>query len=137
MNNQQKKSFYKKKSWRLWLVKKLLRDHIDKEEIYSIISHFFEDDSNVYESDNNINDNDENELLKNILKLNDKTVEDVMVPRAEIVALSNTDSMEKILNTINVETHSRMPVYKNNLDYIVKIFIFFQYDFPACHAILF
>ena len=58
MNNQQKKSFYKKKSWRLWLVKKLLRDHIAKEEIYSIISHFFEDDSNVYESDNkNINDN--------------------------------------------------------------------------------
>ena len=119
MNNQQKKSFYKKKSWRLWLVKKLLRDHIDKEEIYSIISHFFEDDSNVYESDNkNINDNDENELLKNILKLTDITVEDVMVPRAEIVALSNTDSMEKILNTINVETHSRMPVYKNNLDNI-------------------
>ena len=120
MNNQQKKSFYKKKSWRLWLVKKLLRDHIAKEEIYSIISHFFEDDSNVYESDNkNINDNDENELLKNILKLTDITVEDVMVPRAEIVALSNTDSMEKILNTINVETHSRMPVYKNNLDNII------------------
>ena len=123
MIEKQKKSFYKKKGWRLWLVKRLLKDHIDKEEIYSIISHFFENDTNIYDSnDTNINNNDENnenELLKNILKLNDKTVEDVMVPRAEIISISISDSMEKILNTINIETHSRMPVFKNNLDNIM------------------
>ena len=120
MIEEQKKTIDKKKGWRLWLVRKLLKDHIDKEEIYSIISHFFENEMSIYSSkDKNINDSDENELLKNILKLNDKTVEDVMVPRAEIISISISDSMEKILNTINSETHSRMPVFKNNLDNIM------------------
>ena len=120
MIEEQKKSIDKKKGWRLWLVKRLLKDHIDKEEIYSIISHFFENEMTSYSpEEKNINDSDENELLKNILKLNEKTVEDVMVPRAEIISISINDSMEKILNTINIETHSRMPVFKNNLDNIM------------------
>ena len=120
MIEEQRKSIDKKKGWRLWLVKRLLKDHIDKEEIYSIISHFFENEMTSYSSEEkNINDSDENELLKNILKLNDKTVEDVMVPRAEIISISISDSMDKILNTINIETHSRMPVFKNNLDNIM------------------
>ena len=42
-----------------------------------------------------------------------------MVPRAEIISISISDSMKKILNTINSETHSRMPVFKNNLDNIM------------------
>ena len=64
MTKKQKKFFNEKKGWRLWLVKRLLKEHIDKEEIYSIISHFFENDANIYDSnDKNINDNDENELL--------------------------------------------------------------------------
>ena len=42
-----------------------------------------------------------------------------MVPRAEIISISISDSMKKILNTINIETHSRMPVFKNNLDNIM------------------
>ena len=44
-----------------------------------------------------------------------------MVPRAEIISISINDSMEKILNTINIETHSRMPVFKNNLDMTVSV----------------
>ena len=81
MNNTKKEKDIVKMKWRLWLVKKLLKNHIDKEEIYQFITSIFENGDNLDKSnDQMINDSDENELLKNILKLNDKTVENVMVP---------------------------------------------------------
>ena len=111
------KTDIKKKKWRLWLVKKLLKNHIDKEEIYSFISEIFENEESINKLDDQvITDNDENELLRNILQLNEKTVEDVMVPRADIVAISINQSMKEILDTIDYNLHSRMPVYKSNLD---------------------
>ena len=111
------KTDIKKKKWRLWLVKKLLKNHIGKEEIYSFISEIFENEKSINQLDDQmITDNDENELLRNILQLNEKTVEDVMVPRADIVAISIDQSMKEILDTIDYNLHSRMPVYKSNLD---------------------
>ena len=104
----------RKKTWRIWLIEKLFSENIKKEEISSFISQFFEKNNNI-----NNDTNDENELIKNILNLHEKTVEDVMVPRAEIISISKEDSMDKILKTILNETHSRMPVYLNNLDNIL------------------
>ncbi|MBD41930.1 MAG: hypothetical protein CMI92_00580 [Pelagibacteraceae bacterium] len=120
MNNKSIKSEISKSSWRLWLVKKLLKDHIDKEEIYTFISSIFENGNKLKESfEKPIDDSDENELLRNILKLNDKTVEDVMVPRADIVAISIKDSFQKILDTIDYNSHSRMPIFEDNLDNVI------------------
>ena len=93
----------RKKTWRIWLIEKLFSENIKKEEISSFISQFFEKNNNI-----NNDTNDENELIKNILNLHEKTVEDVMVPRAEIISISKEDSMDKILKTILNETHSRM-----------------------------
>ena len=119
-SNKEIKTDIKKGKWRLWLVKKLLKDHIDKEEIYSFLSNIFENGGSLKKSDDQVvTDNDENELLRNILKLNDKTVENVMVPRADIIAISINDSIKKILDTINYNSHSRMPVFQNNLDNIM------------------
>ena len=39
-----------------------------------------------------------------------------MVPRAEIISISIQNSMQDIFETINRETHSRMPIHNNNLD---------------------
>ena len=50
MNNKSIKSEISKSSWRLWLVKKLLKDHIDKEEIYTFISSIFENGNKLKES---------------------------------------------------------------------------------------
>ncbi|MBG77357.1 MAG: Hemolysin C [Alphaproteobacteria bacterium MarineAlpha5_Bin12] len=120
MNNKSIKSEISKNSWRLWLVKKLLKDHINKEEIYTFISSIFENGNKLKESfEKPIDDSDENELLRNILKLNDKTVEDVMVPRADIVAISIKDSFQKILDTIDYNSHSRMPIFEDNLDNVM------------------
>ena len=69
-----------------------------------------------------LNDIDEKNLIKNILNLSEKNVEDIMVPRAEIISIEKKQSMEEILSVIEVESHSRMPVYDENLDNILGFF---------------
>jgi len=110
-----------KAPWRLWLVKKLLSNQLKKEEIFDFLNQIFdekEENINNTEVSSDI-DNDENDLINNILKLQNKTVEDIMVPRDEIIAISTKQSLKEILDTINNETHSRMPIFKDNLDDIL------------------
>lgn len=64
-------------------------------------------------------DPQERALLSNILKLHELTVADVMVPRADIVAVEHTLSLEELLQVIGKEAHSRMPVYRGSLDDVI------------------
>ena len=45
-----------------------------------------------------------------------------MVPRSEIVAVNYDQSYSEILEVIKKESHSRMPVYKTNIDNVVGFF---------------
>jgi len=58
-------------------------------------------------------------LLANILKLHDLTVVEVMVPRADIVAVEHTLSLDELLTVMSKEAHSRLPVYRETLDDVV------------------
>lgn len=58
-------------------------------------------------------------LLSNVLLLRDKTAYDVMVPRADILAMPEDLTMEQAIRLIQREGHSRFPVYRQNLDDIV------------------
>lgn len=58
----------------------------------------------------------ERQLLGNILDLHERTISDVMVPRADIVALKADTSLEDLVSRIAEEGHSRMPVYTETLD---------------------
>ncbi len=58
-------------------------------------------------------------LLGNILKLRHLTAYDVMVPRADIVAVEAGASFQELLALFQREGHSRMPVYRDTLDDIV------------------
>ncbi|MDD9892546.1 MAG: CNNM domain-containing protein, partial [Gammaproteobacteria bacterium] len=60
-------------------------------------------------------------MLINILDLNKITVEDIMVPRGEIVGLDLNDDMDTLLRQINSAQHTRLLVYKESLDEIVGI----------------
>ena len=71
---------------------------------------------------NELDDNNEKILIKNIMQLNNKSVEDLMVPRSEIVAVDYEQSYSQILNVIKEESHSRMPVFKQNIDNVVGFF---------------
>ena len=61
-------------------------------------------------------DDDERVLLANILELRDRTIHDVMVPRADIVAVEAATSLDEVIDAITREGHSRLPVYRETLD---------------------
>ena len=104
--------------WKSWLIKKLLNNDSSKEEILNLIAN--EDSTNDQLS--NSDDNNEKNLIKNILQLENKSVEDVMVPRGEIISVDNKQNYSQILDLIKEESHSRLPVYVNNLDNIIGFF---------------
>lgn len=62
---------------------------------------------------------DERVLLRNILQLHDTTVEDVLVPRADIVAVPGDISQSELVKLFSGSGHSRLPVYRDGLDDIV------------------
>ena len=103
----------KKVSWRNWLIKKLLINETSKEDILRFIS---QEEDNINLINNETEDNNEGNLITNIIKLNQKSVEDIMVPRAEIIAIEKNKSLKEILLVVENESHSRMPVYDQNLD---------------------
>ena len=57
-----------------------------------------------------------NSLMRNLLEFVDLRVEDVMVPRAEIVAIEETASVHDLLRRFMEANHSRLPVYRETLD---------------------
>ena len=111
------KNFKKETSWKNWLIKKLISSEASKGEILNFI---IKDDENkkIYEFE----DNNEKNLMNNILNLNNKSVEDIMVTRAEIVAVEKNQSIDKILLIFGNKAHSRMPVYEKNLDNTLGFF---------------
>jgi magnesium and cobalt transporter len=70
------------------------------------------------ESDTPISD-DQRVLLANILKLRDKTVRDVMVPRADIIGIAADTPLDEVVRLIQAEAHSRYPVHRESLDDVI------------------
>ena len=104
--------------WKSWLIRRLLSNDSSKEEILNLIANEDSADDQISSFD----DNNEKSLIKNILQLEDKSVEDVMVPRGEIISVENKLNYSQIFNIIKKESHSRLPVYENNLDNIIGFF---------------
>ena len=104
-------------SWKNWLIKKLLTSESTKEEILNYIA----SETEVAQVEA-LNDNNEKNLIKNILKLGEKSVEDVMVPRGEIISVEKNQTYSEIFSIIENESHSRMPVFEQNLDNALGFF---------------
>ena len=114
----QKKNIKTIITWRNWLIKKLLTKETSKEDILNFIAK--EEKEIISIEDNQIfEDNNEKNLIKNILNLNEKSVEDVMVTRAEIISIEKKKTIKEILSVIKNKSHSRMPVYDQNLDNVL------------------
>ncbi len=58
----------------------------------------------------------ERNMLLRILRFGKLTVEDVMVPRADIVAVDESVSLEELMRVFRKAEHSRLPVYRDTLD---------------------
>lgn len=55
-------------------------------------------------------------LMGNLLRFGDLKVADVMVPRAEIVAVDETIGLAELLKLFREAQHSRLPVFRETLD---------------------
>jgi Mg2+/Co2+ transporter CorB len=53
-------------------------------------------------------------MLLNILDLEKATVEDIMIPRNEMVGIDLDNDMDDILATLRTSQHTRLPVYKDD-----------------------
>jgi Mg2+/Co2+ transporter CorB len=60
-------------------------------------------------------------MLISVLELQDVTVDDIMVPRNEIDGLDLEDDWEDLLEQITESQHTRLPVYRGDLDAVVGI----------------
>ena len=58
----------------------------------------------------------ERKMLMNILALRERRIEDVMVPRADIVAVHQDISLGELIKTFQVAAHSRLVVFNDTLD---------------------
>lgn len=62
---------------------------------------------------------EERTLLRNVLAAGEQRVEDVMVPRADIVALEEDAGLPEVIRVFLDGQHSRLPVYRNTLDEVL------------------
>ncbi len=62
---------------------------------------------------------EEKNLLKNMIHFGELTVRDIMVPRADIMALPKNVSLDELKRHVIDIGHTRIPVYDDSLDAIV------------------
>ena len=87
----------------------------NKENIKDVLEDIIEDNGNTVESI----DDGTKKIFKNIIQLNDKCIEDVMIPRADIDSVSSSIKINQLITFINKTKHSRIPVYEENLDKVI------------------
>ena len=78
---------------------------------------------NIYENvdDFEAMEKEQQEMNSNLFEISESTVYDVMTPRTEISAVEVNEDLEKALHVLIDSGHSKIPVYKNDLDNIVGI----------------
>lgn len=62
---------------------------------------------------------EERRLINRVFEFSETTVKEAMIPRTEIVAVSNDCTLEEIAAAFRSHPYSRLPVYRGSLDNIV------------------
>ena len=81
--------------------KEAIEDYIDEQEI----------------SDVKLDDGTK-KIFTNVIDIRNKYIEDIMIPRADIVAISDNSSLDELMALISKCKHSRIPTFSENLDKI-------------------
>jgi CBS domain containing-hemolysin-like protein len=98
------------------------RDHEPtlREQLEEAIAEHEEDSDDNDQSDN---DGDltavERTMLRNLLHFSEHRVDDVMVPRSDIVAIDESAGFADCIAAFAEHGHSRLPVYRDTLDSII------------------
>ena len=84
------------------------QDQLDKDELKTIVSNANQLMPSRYQK-----------MLLSIFDLASASVEDIMTQRNEIYGLDLEDSIEDIITQLQQSPHSRIPVYKKNIDRVI------------------
>ena len=90
----------------------------DKNNLRESIQGAIEESSKNGHDSSNLS-NKEKTILENILTINKLKASDIMVPRAEIISASYQSNYDDLIAIINKETHSRIPIYRKDLDDVI------------------
>jgi putative hemolysin len=63
----------------------------------------------------------EHQMIEGVLRLPDRTVRSIMIPRGDVVWLDAADSRKTVWNTVRTSGHSRYPVCRGQLDELLGI----------------
>ena len=85
---------------------------VTEDELYDIIEDMTEEGSL---------DEEQGELISSALQFGEVTVESVLTPRVDLVAVDISSSLEDILTVIKGTNHSRLPVYQGSIDNIIGV----------------
>ena len=64
---------------------------------------------------------EERSIIKNTLTFRNKRVDDIMVPRTDIVAVEASSTFEEVMEVFVEGTTSRLPVYRDSLDEVIAM----------------
>jgi putative hemolysin len=78
-------------------------------------------DGDKKENSANFLDDNEQKMIRNIMDFDETPVNEVMTPRPDMIALEVNTSLKDVLELVQDEKLSRIPVCKKNLDHIVGV----------------
>ncbi len=90
---------------------KKIDDSLSKEELRTVVDESKEESLSSRHQD----------MLISVLDLEKITVNDIMVPRNEIIGLNLEDSLETLVDRIVTTEHTRLPVYEGDIHHTVGI----------------
>ena len=64
---------------------------------------------------------DESELVRSALEFDDLKVEDILVPRVNVIAIDCDSTMDEIKDLFSNNGYSRLPVYKDTIDNVIGL----------------
>ncbi|MFT2111538.1 HlyC/CorC family transporter [Marinomonas sp. 2405UD68-3] len=82
------------------------------------------------------------EMLISILDLENVSVEDIMIPRNEVIGIDIEDNIEQIIEQICQSRHTRMPIYSGEINKVIGILharhaaVFLREESPSKAALL-
>lgn len=99
--------------WILTKIFKLKKDEtVTDEELMSLVDEA-EESGTLKE--------DESELLRSALEFDDLKVEDILVPRVDVYAVSEDSTMEEVSEVFEKCGYSRLPVYRETIDNVIGL----------------
>jgi CBS domain containing-hemolysin-like protein len=79
----------------------------------------------LYESDLSTHlDPQERKLILSVANFKERNVREVMVPRIDVVCLSEETTLQEAGQTFLKERYSRLPVYQDNIDHIIGVLLY-------------